>query len=188
MISEVPGLRADIAFHLDASDFELFDVPARFALDRAAIDARWRALMARAHPDRFAAGSPAEQREAMQWSIRFNKAYERLKMPLARATHLCELNGQRVDAETTTAMPPSFLAQMMDWREALDRARSSDEIQALADGAAACHRGLIEELADLIDVHHDWAAAATRVRALMFVVRFEQELDRRAEPLDAVDD
>lgn len=35
MTSEAP-----LALGLDASDFELFDVPARFAQDRATLDAR----------------------------------------------------------------------------------------------------------------------------------------------------
>jgi molecular chaperone HscB len=182
MISDAP-----FALRLDASDFELFDVPARFAQDRATLDARWRGLMAGVHPDRFAAGSPAEQCAAMQWAIRFNQAYERLKQPLARASYLCELNGQRVDAETNTAMPPSFLVRMMDWREALDRARGAVAVQALADEAEACRRDLLAEVAGLIDDAGDWAAAAARVRALMFVARFAQEVERRAETFDGLD-
>ena len=49
---------------LDSDDFDLFGVPHRFAQDRAALDARWRALLADVHPDRFAAQGAAAQRVA----------------------------------------------------------------------------------------------------------------------------
>ena len=51
--------------NLDAiDDFELFGLPRRFALDRGELDARWRALQAEVHPDRFAAAGAAAQRVA----------------------------------------------------------------------------------------------------------------------------
>ena len=57
---------------LDSDVFELFDLQRRYTLDRAALDARWRALQAEAHPDRFAAEGAASRRIAMQWSVRIN--------------------------------------------------------------------------------------------------------------------
>ena len=68
--------------NLDSDDFELFGVPRRFAQDRAELDARWRALQAEVHPDRFAAEGGAAQRAAVQWAVRVNEAYQRLKDPL----------------------------------------------------------------------------------------------------------
>ena len=55
---------------LQSTDFELFDVPARFVQERDALDARWKELQREAHPDRFAAQGGAAQRVAMQWSVR----------------------------------------------------------------------------------------------------------------------
>ena len=75
------------------------------------------------HPDRFAAEGAAAQRVAMQWAVRVNEAYQRLKDPLKRAAYLCELHGAPIDAENNTAMPRDFLMQQMEWREALDDAR-----------------------------------------------------------------
>ena len=76
------------AMNLNDSDFTLFDVPERFAQDRAALDTRWKALQREAHPDRFAGQGAAAQRIAMQWSVRINEAYQRLKDPLKRAAYL----------------------------------------------------------------------------------------------------
>ena len=69
---------------LSDDDFTLFGLPQRQALDRAELDARRRDLQARVHPDRFAAEGAAAQRVAMQWAVRVNEAYQRLKDPLKR--------------------------------------------------------------------------------------------------------
>ena len=77
--------------NLQSTDFELFGLETRFAQDRSAVDARWKDLQREAHPDKFAAQGAAAQRVAMQWSVRINEAYKRLKDPLKRAvsyTHL----------------------------------------------------------------------------------------------------
>lgn len=79
--------------NLQSDDFALFGVPQRFAQERSALDARWKELQREVHPDRFAAQGAAAQRVAMQWSVRINEAYQRLKNPLARASYLCELHG-----------------------------------------------------------------------------------------------
>ena len=76
--------------NLQSDDFDLFGLPRSFAQDRAAIDAAWKALQSQAHPDKFAAEGAAAQRLAMQWSVRINEAYQRLKDPIRRAAYLCE--------------------------------------------------------------------------------------------------
>ena len=168
---------------LDASDFELFDLPQRFAQDRAAIDARWKALQREAHPDKFAAQGAAAQRVALQWSVRINEAYQRLKDPLKRAAYLCELRGAPIDAHHNTAMPADFLHQQMEWREALDEADGEDELEALADELAASHKDMLARIADLLDVQGDAAAAAQQVRALMFLERFGEDIANRLAQL-----
>lgn len=94
--------------NLQDNDFVLFGLSERFALDRAQLDAQWKALQRFAHPDQFAAEGLAAQRIAMQWSVRINEAYTRLKDPLKRASYLCELRGAPIAAHTNTAMPASF--------------------------------------------------------------------------------
>ncbi|MCB2022250.1 MAG: Fe-S protein assembly co-chaperone HscB, partial [Burkholderiaceae bacterium] len=104
---------------LSDDDFTLFGVAQCFAQDRATLDARWRALQADVHPDRFAAEGAAAQRVAMQWAMRVNEAYQRLKDPLTRAAYPCGLRGAAIDAESNTAMPADCLIKQMAWREAL---------------------------------------------------------------------
>ena len=168
---------------LDSDDFELFGLQKSFALDRAALDVRWRALQGEVHPDKFAVEGAAAQRVAMQWAVRVNEAYQRLKDPLKRAAYLCELAGEAINAENNTAMPSAFLMQQMAWREALDETRGAHEVQALADAVAAHRSNALKQLQSTLDEAHDPKAAAQQVRALMFVERFVADLDQRLEAL-----
>ena len=169
--------------NIASTDFELFDTPPRFTQDRAALDARWRALQGEVHPDRFAAEGAAAQRVAMQWAVRVNEAYQRLKDPVKRAAYLCELNGAPIEAENNTAMPTAFLMQQMAWREALDEARSIDDVDALVQQVTDHRRAALTQLEATLDHDHDYAAAAQQVRALMFVERFAHDIDQRLEAL-----
>jgi len=169
--------------NLQSTDFELFGVPQRFAQDRAALDARWKDLQREAHPDKFAAQGAAAQRVAMQWSVRINEAYQRLKDPLKRASYLCELNGAPINAEKNTAMPHDFLVQQMQWREALDEAETAEDFEEIASQAMSSGREKLSKIAQLLDVDRDFPAAARQVRSLMFIERFASEVDARIDLL-----
>ena len=168
---------------LQASDFELFGLPERFAQDRAEIDARWKELQREAHPDKFAAQGHAAQRVALQWSVRINEAYQRLKDPLKRAAYLCELRGAPINAEKNTAMPAEFLMEQMEWREALEEAQGEAELDALSDRLLAARRHTLQRIEELLDQQGDAAAAAQQVRALMFIERFGHDVELRVEQL-----
>lgn len=168
---------------LDSDDFELFGVPRRFEQDRTALDTRWRALQTEVHPDRFVSEGAASQRVAMQWAVRVNEAYQRLKDPLRRAAYLCELNGAPIQAENNTAMPAKFLIQQMEWRESLDEADGVEAVEALNSEVAGHRQQALGQLKALLDNQHDYLQAAQQVRALMFVERFLADIDRRLEQL-----
>jgi len=159
--------------------FELFGLPARFALDEVALTQAWREVAARVHPDRFATASAPERRIAMQWSTRANEAYRTLRDPLTRARYMCEQAGVDLQTETNTAMSESFLMQQMEWREMLDNARASgadpafDALQSELDAARA---SLKASLTDLIDNQRDFNRAGGQVREWMFVEKMAQSL------------
>ncbi len=169
--------------NLQSDDFELFDLPRQFAQERSAIDARWKALQREAHPDRFAAQGTAAQRIAMQWSVRINEAYQRLKDPQRRAAYLCELHGAPIRAEDNTAMPAAFLMQQMEWREALEDAQTLADIGTLEDEVRQAQKSALARCARLIDTQQDFASAAQQVRALMFIARFAHDVGQRQEQL-----
>jgi molecular chaperone HscB len=169
--------------NLLSNDFEIFGVVPAFALDRDALDARWKDLQREAHPDRFAAADAQAQRQAMQWSVRINEAYQRLKDPLKRAAYLCELNGAPIQAENNTAMPAAFLMQQMQWREDLEDASDSAALERMADDVAAARSRMLLDLQQTADVQRDFPALAGQVRALMFVERFARDVENRLDQL-----
>ncbi len=171
--------------NLQSNDFELFGLPQQFAQDRAAIDARWKDLQRQAHPDNFAAQGAAAQRVAMQWSVRINEAYQRLKDPLKRAAYLCELHGAPVNAQDNTAMPAEFLMQQMEWREALDEAQDAAALDALGAEVGRRRKDALQRCEQLIDGARDYAGAVAQVRALMFIERFAEEVDAKLDRLSA---
>lgn len=167
--------------NLGDNDFVLFDLPPRFSLERDALDERWKQLQREVHPDRHAASGAAAQRVAMQWSVRVNEAYQRLKDPLRRATYLCELRGAPIEAESNTAMPGHFLMQQMAWREALDEADTEAALERLLDDTRAARQTLLADVQRLLDDEDQPQAAAAEVRALMFVERFAKDVHQRLE-------
>ena len=173
--------------NLQSTDFELFGLAECFEQDSAAVDARWKDLQREAHPDRFAAQGAAAQRVALQWSVRINEAYRRLKDPLKRAAYLCELHGAAVNAEDNTAMPAAFLMQQMEWREALDEARDAVELDRLASEVRSVRQDALQECARLLDVERDYVAAVRQVRALMFIERFAGDVEAKMDRIDAAE-
>ena len=167
--------------NIASTDFELFDIAPRFALDRTALDARWRALQTEVHPDKFAVEGAAAQRVAMQWAVRVNEAYQRLKDPLKRAAYLCELAGVPVQSESNTAMPSDFLIQQMEWREALEDANSAGAVQALEAEVSAQRKARLARITQLLDAESHPTQAALEVRALMFIDRLSDEINQRLE-------
>src|SRR5258705_2269890 len=91
--------------------FELLGLPVAYSVDPARLEAGYRDLQSRVHPDRFASGSEAERRVAMQWATRTNEADPTLRDPLERARHLLHLRGYDTRPESKTPMPPHFLIQ-----------------------------------------------------------------------------
>lgn len=169
--------------NLQSDDFELFGLALRFAQERSAVDARWKELQRQAHPDKFAAQGAAAQRVAMQWSVRINEAYQRLKDPMRRAAYLCELHGAPILAEDNTAMPAAFLMQQMEWREALEEAGTAAQLDALEDEVEQARRAALARCEQLIDHQKNYVAAAGQVRALMFIARFGEDIERRRDQL-----
>ncbi len=167
--------------------FALFNLPQQFALDIAQLDAAYREVQNKVHPDKFVTATDAEKRVAMQWATQANEAYKTLKSPFARAAYLCELHGVDLQMESNTAMPTAFLMQQMEWREALDDAQQSLDLEALekldTEVLKQKHRQL-EQIAGLLDAAQ-FDAAGQVVRQLIFLEKFGEELGRAFDKLEA---
>lgn len=104
----------------DKNYFDLFGLPVGFDIDVADLSTRYRRLARESHPDRFAGGSDAERRLAMQTTTLLNEAFRVLKEPIARARYLLEVKDVHLPQGTVAAVAPAFLVQQMELREQLD--------------------------------------------------------------------
>jgi molecular chaperone HscB len=157
--------------------FELFDLPATYALDRERLDSAYRTLQSQVHPDKFAAQGEAEQRVAMQWATRVNEAYQTLKLPISRGVYLLQMQGIEPMAATNTSIAPAFLMQQMGWREAIAAARETATLDRLKAELKTVFREIDGELALALDDKRDAAAASEVVRKLRFMDKLIAEVD-----------
>ena len=184
-----------MTINLHSNDFELWGLETQFAQDASFLEARWKALQAEVHPDRFVAQGKAAQRLAMQWSVRVNEAYHRLKDPLRRAAYLCELRGHPLQSNAHSPMPTDFLMQQMAWHETLaacltggvesepslqpttPKSDNKDLLQ-LKQEVQASHEEALSSLAHFLDEAPDTPQAVQWLRRLMFLDRLLQDLRR----------
>jgi molecular chaperone HscB len=167
--------------------YDLLGMPTAFAVDADRLERSYRDLQSQVHPDRFAAGSEAERRVAMQWATRANEAYRTLRDPVDRARYLLGLKGYDTGEETNTAMPPDFLMQQMEWRETVADARASRDsrrLHGLRDEIADARAEMLERLARAIDADANYEAGCSLVRKLRFLEKIEEEIDAALDPAD----
>ncbi len=169
-----------------ANHFELMGLPVAFAIDGARLERGYRDLQSRVHPDKFAAASGAERRVAMQWAARANEAYRTLRDPVDRARYLLSLKGFDTGEESNTAMPPDFLMQQMELREAAAQARSARDAKALEGlrlALAAGRDDMLRLLARALDADRNYDAGCSLVRKLRFLEKLDEDLDDALESL-----
>ncbi len=172
---------------LTADFFSLFELPKAFKLNLSELDSRYRDVQAQVHPDRFAHASEVERRLSMQWATHANEAYQTLKKPLDRAKYLLHLAGHDIKAESNTAMPPDFLMEQMEWREAVMEARGGGdhhELERLHSRLFGDMKTRYDELGALLDDVQDYETATDRVRRLMFLEKLLHEIDDALASLD----
>ena len=165
--------------------FALFDLPRSFRVDASALDRRYRALQSEVHPDRHAshasddAAKPGIQRLALQASARVNEAYATLRDPAARGEYLLSLEGIESLSETDTAMPPDFLIEQMERREAIEdasREGNGNALETALRDIATERLVLVDDIAIALDSRQlDEAKAA--VRKLRFLDRVKSEIN-----------
>jgi molecular chaperone HscB len=168
---------------LTSNHFELFGLVPAFALDVARLDAAYRDIQSKVHPDRFAHAGDAERRASMQMTTRVNEAYRTLKSPVLRAKYLLELQGVDVDFETNTAMPREFLMQQMELRERLEEAKQDPDLELLSRDLVIAKREIENQIKAKLE-SMEFVEAKDLVRKLMFLERFGEDIDAAYETLE----
>lgn len=170
--------------NFNQNHFELFGLPVAFGVDAERLDKAYRDIQAEIHPDKFAHAGEAEKRLSMQWTTRVNEAYQTLKKPFERARYLLQLQGIDAMDPKNTVMPPDFLMQQMEWREALAEAahgRDEGALQTLEKDLRAHAKALQAELARLIDADNNYPRAGETLRKVRFMDKLLEEIDAAYE-------
>ncbi len=173
------ALFADV-INFDKNHFDLFGLPLQFRFDPAVLDRAYRALQSEVHPDRFARGSDAERRMALQSSARVNEAYRALKDPVRRAQYLLRLHDVETISETDTQLPLEFLERQLARREAASEAAAGGDVRALSALLSQVRddaREIEDRLAHMLDAERAYEAARTGVRELTFLAKLAEDLD-----------
>ena len=158
--------------------FTLFQLEPAFDIDTAALEQTYRSLAARFHPDRHAAASVFEQKQAMMMASAVNEAYRILKNPIDRAAYLLEQHNIHADSPEHTSFPPEFLMQQMEWRETLEEARAQNNqaaLRALEADIQAEQNTLLSALQTAFK-QTDYHNAANLVRQGRFLNKLRQEI------------
>src|SRR4051812_30048968 len=76
-----------------ADAFAVLGVPARYAVDVADLEGRYKELSRKVHPDRFAKDDPRARRASLERTVQLNEAWRTLRDPVRRAEYLLKLSG-----------------------------------------------------------------------------------------------
>lgn len=161
------------------SFFELFALPTDFNIDQQKLDEQLRTLQSQYHPD------VVNAQKSEQMSAVINQAYQTLKSPDSRASHLLELVEQ-ADKLQQSIRDLDFLDLAMDFRIELDE---SDNGQL-----PILNQKLQDWLAEIS--HHfnqayqqqDWQTAIDFTQKLKFLVKIDKDLAKKVDELANVAD
>ncbi len=155
--------------------FTTMGLPARYDIDRADLEARYRELSKVLHPDRHAQKPAGERRLSLGKAVEVNEAYRVLKDDLARARALLSLKGHTVEEGKEPQADPMFLMEIMELREALSDARAASDLErvgALADRVGAMQRETSAAMAKAFESLEGGEGEAAVVAALLGKLRY----------------
>ena len=102
-----------------------------------------------------------------------------MRDPAARGEYLLSLQGIECLSETDTVMPPDFLMEQMERREAIEdasRDRNSSALEATLGDIAIERLALVDAIAIALDAQQ-LDSAKTAVRKLRFLDRVKSEIN-----------
>jgi len=160
--------------------FETFNLPILFNIDIDMLNHQYRTLQKTIHPDRFVNATDAEKKQSLQKSTQINDAYQVLKDPIKRASHIISLH--QVLKENT--LPPDFLMQQMEWEEEFETINDLEQIQLFSDKIEEEKKILMELLAKNLDEQKDWESATNIISKLKFITNLFLRIQQKKLSLD----
>ena len=160
--------------------FDTFNLPVLFNIDIDMLNHQYRTLQKTIHPDRFVNATDAEKKQSLQKSTQINDAYQVLKDPIKRASHIISLH--QVLKENT--LPPDFLMQQMEWEEEFETINDLEQVQLFSDKIDGERKMLMDLLAMDLDEKKDWESATNIVGKLKFITNLFLRIQQRKLSMD----
>ena len=160
--------------------FETFNLPVLFNIDIDMLNHQYRTLQKTIHPDRFVNATDAEKKQSLQKSTQINDAYQVLKDPIKRASHIISLH--QVLKENT--LPPDFLMQQMEWEEEFEIINDLEQVQLFSDKIDGEKKMLMDLLAMDLDEKKDWESATNIIGKLKFITNLFLRIQQKKLSMD----
>ncbi|KAF5185065.1 iron-sulfur cluster co-chaperone protein HscB protein [Thalictrum thalictroides] len=110
--------------------FQIFGLKKIYGIDDTNLESKYKNWQKKLHPDLVHSKSEKEKEYAAEQSARVIDAYRTLQKPLLRAMYLLQMEGIHVDEEKTVS-EPELLAEMMEFREAVEEAGSPQTLKQI---------------------------------------------------------
>ena len=160
--------------------FETFNLPVLFNIDIDMLNHQYRTLQKTIHPDRFVNATDAEKKQSLQKSTQINDAYQVLKDPIKRASHIISLH--QVLKENT--LPPDFLMQQMEWEEEFETINDLEQVQLFSDKIDGERKMLMDLLVMDLDKKKDWESATNIIGKLKFITNLFLRIQQKKLSMD----
>ncbi|MFK7790540.1 MAG: Fe-S protein assembly co-chaperone HscB [Phycisphaeraceae bacterium] len=155
--------------------FEILGFPRSFTIDEQAMRQAFLKASTEHHPDRFT--DPLEQADAVQHMSLLTDSYRVLSDPELRAKALLRLSGLELP-EDKDKLPPALLMEVMEVREELEDAITSDDqstLNRLRSWANEQRDAYLQKVGTLLDETLD-ADKAKAVRVQLNALRYMQRM------------
>lgn len=159
--------------------FSFFGLPRKLHIDTAALEREFYRLSRKLHPDVYAQALGKEQEWSLEKSSQLNDAYRTLKEPIARTQYLLQLEGVKLEEQSSAAtvaaresgaekkqvIPPELLEEVFELNMQLQEmkiGRDEETVQELA-AAKSKFEAMLGVLLDELHVLWDeWDAIVTK--------------------------
>mmetsp|Transcript_40121 Transcript_40121/g.92180 ORF Transcript_40121/g.92180 Transcript_40121/m.92180 type:complete len:249 (-) Transcript_40121:7-753(-) len=156
--------------------YDVLGVDTKFEVSRAEVDAAFKKLQMRLHPDRFAQASAEVEALAQLHSAKLNEAARTLRSPLLRGRYWMQLKGVRVLEEDQRMDDMATMMEIMEEGEKLEEATT----QATVDELTADNEARIEKteasLAQCL-AEEDWLKSREKLERLQMIMRLHERLN-----------
>ena len=160
--------------------FDIFNLPVLFNIDIDMLNHQYRTLQKTIHPDRFVNATDAEKKQSLQKSTQINDAYQVLKDPIKRASHIISLHQVLKD----NTLPPDFLMQQMEWEEEFETINDLEQVQLFSDKIDGEKKMLMDLLAMDLDEKKDWESATNIIGKLKFITNLFLRIQQKKLSMD----